>query len=193
MLYKIISACLLVHRKCSRTLVIVTHERIEYQMSWARDNTVATTRSCFQATKLFVIEILPYLMWLLHLCRQKDVFFLVPEALYVVALSRSYKIVACPALRNNTHGWAITATQSIGYCISSQHQQFKQQYSPEMEDLKKYKTISSIRATSHLINCNTFMCMPIDSYLIKNWFKTFVNIVKINEKEDLNRKQFYYF
>ena len=39
---------------------------IKFQ-SWARDNTVATTRPCFQATKLFVIAILLYLVWLLHL------------------------------------------------------------------------------------------------------------------------------
>ena len=35
--------------------------------SWARDNTVTKTRPCVQATKLFVIARLLYLVWLLHL------------------------------------------------------------------------------------------------------------------------------
>ena len=54
--------------------------------SWARDNTAATTWPCFQATKVFVIAVLLYLLWL--------------KLDYVVALwlSRFYKIVACPIL-----------------------------------------------------------------------------------------------
>ena len=35
--------------------------------SWARDNSVATIWQCYQATKLFVIAILLYLLWLPHL------------------------------------------------------------------------------------------------------------------------------
>ena len=35
--------------------------------SWARKNSVATMCSCFQSTKLFVITILLYLLWLPHL------------------------------------------------------------------------------------------------------------------------------
>ena len=35
--------------------------------SWVRDNTDATTWPCFQVTELFVIVMLLYLLWLLHI------------------------------------------------------------------------------------------------------------------------------
>ena len=76
--------------------------------SWACNNTVVTTRPCFQATKLFVIAILLYLVQLLHLQTSRSKyfsnFFWSLRLCYVVALllSRSYKIVACPALNVGT-------------------------------------------------------------------------------------------
>ena len=60
------------------------------KQSWARDNTVATTRPCFQATTLTVIAILLYLEWLLHLDTETLIFFefcLVPEALICAAFT----------------------------------------------------------------------------------------------------------
>ena len=64
--------------------------------------TATTTWPCFQATKLFAIAILLYLVWLLHPDTGTLIFFeffLVPMRLYyVVALSQSYNIVAFLAL-----------------------------------------------------------------------------------------------
>ena len=73
--------------------------------SWARDNTVATLRPCCQATKLFVIVILLYLEWLLHLDTDTEIFFDFFWSLRLCCITlsrccckRSYTIVACPAL-----------------------------------------------------------------------------------------------
>ena len=81
--------------------------------SWARDNTDATTWPCFQATELVVITLRPYSYWLHQLETLKlSLFFLGTLMLfYVVALSlsRSYKIVACPALEimcKNLSSWS---------------------------------------------------------------------------------------
>ena len=68
-----------------------------YNQSWARNNSVATMWPCFQGTKLFVIAILLYLLWLplsrhwgLTMFRLFSGPWLVPEAMLhcrVVALS----------------------------------------------------------------------------------------------------------
>ena len=65
-----------------------------YYQSWERDSTAATKWQCFQATKLFAIAILLYLLWLLHQDTEIKIFFesfLVPEALlfcHVVAIKK---------------------------------------------------------------------------------------------------------
>ena len=59
------------------------HFYTAYFQSWARNNTVATTRRFFQATKLFVIAILLYLVWLLHGDTETEIFFeffLIPDS-----------------------------------------------------------------------------------------------------------------
>ena len=40
--------------------------KLTHLQSWARDNSVATICPCFKVTKLFVIAILLYLLWLPH-------------------------------------------------------------------------------------------------------------------------------
>ena len=73
------------------------------KQSWACDNTAATSWPCFQAKKLLLIVLWLYSQWLLHLDTEDYTFlyfFMSLKLCYVVAssMSRSFKIVACPAL-----------------------------------------------------------------------------------------------
>ena len=76
---------------CVIFLSIQTRFAKIHEQSWARDTTVATTLACFQATKLFVIAILLYLLWLLYLNTEAllfFVFFLVTDDRSSISLSR---------------------------------------------------------------------------------------------------------